>query len=278
MSGTVRRCPAGHEPVVPGRPRRRCRTELVARRVTQVDADLLPAEIDAAIVAVAAHGATLRDLTRALEGGPEPLLVGAPASVGRLVAELRARGSTIPEAACVRCGRTGFPLIASSEGGVCQRCRNRQLATACARCGGVKPVAGRGEQGQPLCAACAPRPRRPCSACGRTRIIARRARGDDGDLCDRCYLAPTATCRVVRAGQAAQLRRRRAAHLPVVLAATPTTLRALRPAPASVRALAGRIGVRALLPGRPIPTGYLRRLRGRAPSRLPCRADRPALR
>ena len=47
------------------------------------------------------------------EPGPGALSVGAPPLVGRLVAELRARGSTLPEPTCARCGRaqpelTGF--------------------------------------------------------------------------------------------------------------------------------------------------------------------------
>ncbi|MGH9009810.1 MAG: hypothetical protein ACRDYF_08200, partial [Acidimicrobiia bacterium] len=54
----------------------------------------------------------------------------------------------------------------------------------------------RDDQGQALCAACAPRPRRRCSSCGRVRVIARRARGADGDLCEICYRGPTAVCRM----------------------------------------------------------------------------------
>lgn len=170
------------------------RSELVARRVREADPDLGPELVNEAIATVATNGAVLRDLARALEAGPAALHAGAPPSVGRLVVELRARGSMLAEPSCVRCGRSDRPLTASAEGGVCGRCRRRQLATACTRCGGVKPVAGRDDEGAALCAACAPRPRRPCSACAQVRIIARRARGGDGDLCDRCYLGPVATC------------------------------------------------------------------------------------
>lgn len=170
------------------------RAELVACRVREADPDLAPDVVDEAIAAVVVNSAVLRDLARALESSPTALGAGAPPSVGRLVVELRARGSTLAEPACVRCACTGRPLTASAEGGVCSRCRRRQTARPCSRCGGVKPVAGRDDGGQALCAACAPRPRRACSACGRVRIIARRARGDDGDLCDRCYLGPMATC------------------------------------------------------------------------------------
>lgn len=169
---------------------------LVARRVAQVDPALAPEQVAAAIDAVVAHPAGLRELTRALEAGPDALLAGAPPTVGRLVVELRARGSMLPEPVCARCGRSDRPLTASAEGGVCPRCRRRQLAVACNRCGVVKPVAARDNQGRALCAACAPRPRRPCAACGRVRVIARRAGGDDGDLCEVCYRGPVATCGV----------------------------------------------------------------------------------
>jgi len=165
-------------------------------RVAEADPALPGDDVRAAVERVAADGATLRSLARAVELSPKPLLDGAPVTVGRLVVELRAQGSALPDPACVRCGRTGRGLTASEEGGLCPRCRRRQLACACARCGVVKPVAGRDEQARPLCAACAPRPRRRCARCGQDRVIARRARDCEGDLCDRCYKGPLATCGV----------------------------------------------------------------------------------
>lgn len=172
------------------------RLALVAGRVREADPALEAALVEEAVAAAAATPAALRDMANALGPGPGALHAGAPPSVGRLVGELRARGSTLAEPVCVRCTRTNLPLTASPEGGVCKSCRSRQLATACACCGGVKPVAGRGPEEAPLCARCAPRPRRPCASCGQIRIIARRAKGSDGDLCDRCYLGPVATCGV----------------------------------------------------------------------------------
>lgn len=84
--------------------------ELVAQRVGQADPDLAPETVTAAMTAVVTNAAVLRDLARALEAGPGALAAGAPPSVGRLVSELRARGSTLAEPACVRCGRSGVPL------------------------------------------------------------------------------------------------------------------------------------------------------------------------
>lgn len=175
---------------------RAARLALIARRVQEADPDLDASAVEEAVAATAATAAAVRDMAKFLAPGPGALWAGAPPSVGRLVGELRARGSTLAEPTCLRCGRRNLPLTTSGEGGVCKSCRSRQRATACARCGGVKPVAGRDPEGAPLCARCAPRPRRPCSTCGQVRIIARKARGSDGDLCDRCYLGPLATCGV----------------------------------------------------------------------------------
>jgi len=118
--------------------------------------------LSAALEAVAGHPAVIRSLAAALAADPDALMIGAPPVVGRLVAELRARGVDLPEPVCACCGRTGKPLTRSSAGGVCACCRRRQLATACVRCGVIKPVAARDRQGRPVCARCADRPQRVC--------------------------------------------------------------------------------------------------------------------
>ena len=86
-------------------------------RVAEADPALPGDDVRAAVERVAADGATLRSLARAVELSPKPLLDGAPVTVGRLVVELRAQGSALPDPACVRCGRTGRGLTASEEGG-----------------------------------------------------------------------------------------------------------------------------------------------------------------
>lgn len=171
--------------------------DLVARRVSQADPTVPADVVVGAIAAVATNARTLDVLVSALEGGPEALGLGAPPSVGRLVSELRDRGSRLPEPRCAGCARTHRKLTASEDGAArCPRCRRLKLATACSVCRVVKPVAGRGPTGEALCARCAPRPRRACSRCGRIRPIARRAHGADGDVCDSCYKGPIATCGV----------------------------------------------------------------------------------
>ncbi len=173
----------------------RCRRTPTLATVIAAEPSLPTAEVEAGFDAVITNGAALRFLTAALDDDPDVLHIGAPAVVGRLVVELVARGSTtftLP--VCARCHRTGRELIRTVEGGMCPSCRRRQTATACVRCHGVKPVAGRDPDGSPLCARCAPRPERRCGICTQMRPIARRARDSSPDVCVNCFKLPTATC------------------------------------------------------------------------------------
>lgn len=170
--------------------------QLVVTRVAEVDSGISPICTLEALDAAAPNPRALCVLERVLKDGPAPLRTGAPPVVGRLVKELRARGSVLSEPACTRCERVGLDLVATGEEGLCERCRRRQLATACGACGVVKPVYGRGEGGEPLCSVCAPRPERRCSRCGRVKAIARRAHDAEGELCVSCFQGHFATCRV----------------------------------------------------------------------------------
>jgi hypothetical protein len=167
----------------------------VVTAVLAHDPALSAPQVQAAIAAVAGHRAALRSLDVALAADPGALAVGAPPMVGRLVEALRSGGAaSLPAPCCVLCAREGLPLTPTSQGGVCARCRHRQLAEPCARCGIVKPVAGRDSEHRPVCARCADRPQRTCGRCGRIRRIARRARGDQPDICDGCFRSPQALC------------------------------------------------------------------------------------
>jgi len=193
------RCPGGHQLAHPDDRGgcRRCRWDGLVDRVAAADPSLQPWKVAAAVDAVVTSPAVLRDLAAALAADPAALSAGAPPVVGRLVAELVARGSaTLRLPACAVCGRTGRPLTRSGGVGVCFRCRRRQLATACARCGVVKPVAARDGQGRPVCARCSDRPQRRCGTCGQVRRVARRGSGGQPDLCVNCYRLPDAVCAV----------------------------------------------------------------------------------
>lgn len=191
-----RSCPAGHElgPGPRGRPCPACRRQMVAARVAEADPGLSAEQISGAVEATVTGPAVLRDLAAALADGPGALRAGAPVVVGRLVAELRARGSQLPEPRCAACGRTSRPLVRSGGKGVCPRCRSYELAEACAACGERRPVISRGPDGSPRCWRCSGRPHRRCGTCEQERPIAKRARDGEPDICDRCFKPPVATC------------------------------------------------------------------------------------
>ncbi|MDQ2879921.1 MAG: hypothetical protein M3Y48_01340 [Actinomycetota bacterium] len=158
------------------------RREQILAAVRAADPALPALRAGAAVDTVLTHPAVTRQLAATLAADPAALFVGAPPVIGRLIAALRAAGSVLPPPACASCGRTDRPLTRSDAGGVCPSCRRRQLATACTRCGVVKPVAGRDGDGQPVCARCADRPQRECGRCGRVRRIAIRARDGAPDI------------------------------------------------------------------------------------------------
>jgi hypothetical protein len=115
--------------------------------------------------------------------------------VGRLVGELRARGSTLAVPAGARCRRIGLALIRVGSIGLCGRCRAHQLAEVCSSCGRLRVVVGRGSNGEALCFACVPGPARPCGRCGRVLPMAQRATDSKPDICNNCFRLPMATCR-----------------------------------------------------------------------------------
>ena len=158
----------------------------------------LPVPVIAAVVdAVITSPQALRDLSAALAADPQALAHGAPPTVGRLVTELIARGSvTLAEPACVRCRRVGRPLHRTGTGGMCARCRHREMAVACSACSVVKPVAWHDQAGRPLCETCRRHARgwRRCGICGKTAPVALRARGGEPDVCVNCYQLPRAVC------------------------------------------------------------------------------------
>jgi hypothetical protein len=131
---------------------------------------------------------------------------------------------------CSACGRVRKVSKRTAQGqAMCNSCRLRDPATwrICSRCGELRRVNARTVDGAPVCpscyeppsdncttcadvapiafrraevALCAPcysrhqRPRRPCGRCGRLKVINRRARDGEPDLCNACHWAVVATC------------------------------------------------------------------------------------
>jgi hypothetical protein len=170
----------------------------VITHVAAADSSLSREQIAAAVDAAVAGPAALRTVVGALAADPGALAAGAPPSVGRLVAELIARGSSLRPPACIACGQAGRQLTLASQGAMCLRCAHRAGAAECARCHVVKPVAGRAGDGQPICERCRRHERghRVCGICGKTASIAVRARAGEPDICARCYKMPDAICSV----------------------------------------------------------------------------------
>ena len=192
-------CPAGHQLGGTGRSCPRCRRDQVAELAAAADGTVPRQAIEAAVDAVAPSGQALRQLAAALAADAGALTSGAPPIAGKLAAELIARGSailTVPS--CVRCGRAGRPLYRTPGGGMCKACTARQHTAPCTHCGEVKPVAGRGTAGQPICERCRRRERghRQCGICGKSASIAVRARDSTPDICVNCYQMPAAVCSV----------------------------------------------------------------------------------
>jgi hypothetical protein len=190
----LRCCPASHRPTGGPGPCGVCRVETITTVVTVACPELAAGDVAAAIEATITNPAAARSLATALADGPAILAAGAPPVVGRLVGELRARGSVLAVPACARCDRTGLGLIRDGTVGLCPRCRTRQLSEACSACHKTRVVTARRADGGSLCFACAPRPARTCGRCGRVGPIARRAKDGEGDICNRCYRLPMAEC------------------------------------------------------------------------------------
>jgi hypothetical protein len=97
---------------------------------------------------------------------------------------------------CARCGRDQHAVARLDDGGaLCSRCWIPPQRP-CARCGRVSRAVFVGDDG-PLCVNCYRRHQRPralCGRCNRIRIVARRGKNGEPDLCESCNPVPTATC------------------------------------------------------------------------------------
>jgi hypothetical protein len=122
---------------------------------------------------------------------------------------------------CTRCARPGRPHARFGEELLCRNCYRKDPRShrECGKCGRIRPIDQRAEDGSLLCPTCAPRPmhicvdcgrerpaqtvtaagpvcagcypkhqtRRPCGQCGTIAVIAVRAVGETPDLCHNCW-------------------------------------------------------------------------------------------
>jgi hypothetical protein len=149
--------------------------------------------------------AALIRLAHALAAAGAPgVVLPRCAGCGKVTADLR--GWPRPGLACQSCckdaGRQpcascgAFARVAAREaaGPICGRCYQQDPARRepCAGCGLMRRVALRDPEGRPWCTSCYPRPQRPCSGCGETRVTM--AVTASGPVCGRCYAQPLRRC------------------------------------------------------------------------------------
>lgn len=104
---------------------------------------------------------------------------------------------------CTGCSRLRRVNTRTTDGGpVCPGCYEAR-PDRCSICGVVAPITSR-RGGTAVCAPCYARhqrPRRTCGRCGRLKVINRRARDGEPDLCNACHWAVVALC--TRCGETA---------------------------------------------------------------------------
>ncbi|MEV4123986.1 helix-turn-helix transcriptional regulator [Nocardia sp. NPDC049707] len=87
---------------------------------------------------------------------------------------------------CVRCHRDGHIVTRREEGAICRECyrTDPERMTECGRCGRVRQVSHRLDDGTVLCHGCKPRRLRQCSNCG--RLAPAGGATDKGPVCRAC--------------------------------------------------------------------------------------------
>lgn len=93
---------------------------------------------------------------------------------------------------CSTCGRLKVPSARTGDGkALCGNCaRPKHVCSGCGRLGHAKSMAS----GGPLCQRCYKAPQRACGKCGHVRPVAVRAQEGVADLCHRCADTPKDQC------------------------------------------------------------------------------------
>ncbi len=200
-------CPDGHvlqTPFLPGNGCKLCRESSTlteaARLVTKATPSL--SEEEARQLVDRAGGSALgrNQLHAWLTLHPDALRSGrsdCPRAGARLLAELAARGIDVAYPRCMDCQRVRPLPSRVDEGRVCAPCYQRRHVDACGRCGEVKVVCTRDEDGRAVCPRCRnldPTSWHPCGRCGGD---AQTSAVEDGVVVGRCcYVQPQLRCTV----------------------------------------------------------------------------------
>ena len=107
----------------------------------------------------------------------------------------QAGGDGVPASRCPHCDREVRLTHSITRMRVCGTCYNRSKSEPCKWCRRHRPVAGRDDEGAPICVTCRreePAYQEKCGVCGRLDAVA--ARTTDGPLCAVCRKLPIVQC------------------------------------------------------------------------------------
>jgi len=175
--------------------------QLVDLLVGQLPAELVSRcrVVEKVVAGLELGPAAVRGLRTYLEDNPDALTSGrsdGPPARIRLLGEMADRlPGIVARAQCVVCGRAVRLRHKLDGGRACGACYAKQHARECSRCGRVRPVERRDDEGRAVCSACSRRdPTRweQCVTCGQRRPVA--ARRSTGPLCQSCIPRRLYTC------------------------------------------------------------------------------------
>jgi hypothetical protein len=173
--------------------------------VTELVCALAPAQavavIAGAVAVVATSGQRTRDLRAWLLSRADPLGCGdsdAPVVAQVLLGELHRLRVAVALPRCASCQRPKTRLtVLTPAGRTCFSCFQQATKCECVRCGRVRVVAGRQDDGRPFCESCRTRDPSTWRACGRCGTLGPITMIEASVAVGRCcYVAPALRCTV----------------------------------------------------------------------------------
>lgn len=124
--------------------------------------------------------------------------VRVSAASGQRRCRLCWRRNERPRERCARCGRVREVTSRTDEGSLCQTCwRAARGTSTCPGCGRERALKYRDAEGRLVCSGCYEQPPQRCSHCGEDRRLLSSASSALGPLCERCYV-PLRKCGLCR--------------------------------------------------------------------------------
>ena len=114
---------------------------------------------------------------------------------GRAHRSAERAGRRRPKEACAKCGNVRWILKRTQDGGgLCGSCIPYQPPKKeCIACGRERPVHARTPEG-PVCGSCHKRPAHECGVCGKVGKLYRREKEGEAAICPACYQKPKTIC------------------------------------------------------------------------------------